>query len=136
MSKKLRVKETIIHTDLGYHYQYEVNEVGLEIKVLADTNEIKEIFNLDRLDKVTDRLKDYLPRSVFKSLMKYRCNFYMAKGGSYIDIQYCSNVCTPSNDFYEVYINGAHECIYRKDDADLKYSVLQFMWRKTTKEEE
>lgn len=129
MNETLRVREIAIETDLGLHFKYKIKQEGLKVKVLADTNEIKEIFTLDRLDIVSDSLEDYLPRSIFKALMKYRCNFYISKGGCYIDIKYHSNICTPSNDFYRVVVNGASEDIYRKDDPDLNYSVLKFMWK-------
>ena len=125
---KLVVEESIKKNAWTFKYRYKVNEKDLVINVEADTDEIKEIFYLHRLDKQSNMLKDFVSKELLETLRKYKCNFYIAKNGYYIDMRYCPNVCTPSNDFYEVPINGREITIYRNGDIDREYNSMKYSW--------
>lgn len=114
----LEVEETVREdTDRYYKHSYTVNQDGVCIALSTDNPEIREVLDLDMLEKKSTKLKYYITPELLDKLRTYGGNYYICKCDLEIDITYREGsllVIVLEGFGIEVYPDGDIKKIYKK----------------------
>lgn len=119
----LEVKEKIREDkDRYYKHSYSINQDGVYMVLTSDNPEIRDILDLDKLEKKSTKLKYYLTRELLDKLRIYGGNYYICKNKLEIDITYLGGSTL-------IVLQGYDITLYPYEDTDEIYKRLKKIWR-------
>lgn len=121
----LKIKEEIRSSSQWcYSHSYNIDQDGITMTLAADTPEVRSALNVDMLKNKSTELENYITPEMINILRKYKCNYYIAKSGKFLDISYVGGCFVINIDGYKIQM-------YPNDSTDTIYEQINREWSKT-----